>query len=419
MSTKKDCAQKNYEKLLMRHKSLQKKYIRNTKSLRKQKRFLRQVIDLNPNFIFAKDREGKFTLVNQAVADAYGTTPPLLIGKTDADFNPDIKEVQHFKNDDLKVMDTLNDLVIPEEVLTDAQGNSRILKTIKRPIIDANGIANQVLGVATDITKSKQMEIELKSHRERLEQMVEERTKALSLSQEKLRKAERMAAIGALAAGIAHEINNPIGAILLSVENTLDEIKEIENLVEIKTIFNELAEKVSKNANRCSSIVRGVLMFAQSQSNSERWLNQINPLVLQACELVNQIFPSNRKSLHLDLQSDLPPANINPLEIEQIVINLIKNSIESADRLVNVFVRTKYSANKKIIIEVEDDGSGMNEETQRTVFEPFFTTRNSLGGSGLGLSIVKDLVNKHQGDISLKSKIGEGSTFSVLLPLDN
>lgn len=406
------------EKLLKRYKSLQKKYIRNTKSLRRQKRFLRQVIDLNPNLIFAKDREGRFTLVNQAVANAYGTSPQQLIGKTDADFNNNIDQVEHFKNDDLKVMDSLQDLIIAEEILTDASNNKRILSTIKRPIIDDSGQANQVLGVATDITISKQLEHELNQHRDQLKQKVSERTIALTQSQEKLRKAERMAAIGALAAGIAHEINNPIGAILLSTENALDDIKQANDPAELKEIFNSLSEKICKNVNRCSSIVRGVLMFAQSQSTSERWLNQINPIVQQACELVNQIFPEEKKQISLELEPNLPLTNINPLEIEQVVINLVKNSIESAERLVNVHIRTSSESDKHIAIEIEDDGAGINEEIQQIIFEPFFTTRNNLGGSGLGLSIVKDLIDKHRGKISVQSKLGAGSKFSILLPIN-
>ncbi|MGH8103866.1 MAG: PAS domain S-box protein [bacterium] len=126
-----------------------------------QSAFLRQVIDLNPNFIFAKDREGHFTLVNQAVADAYGTTVENLLGKTDADFNPNPDEVAHFRRDDLEVMDTRREKIIPLEQITDAAGIVRWLQTIKRPIISPDGSAGQVLGVTTDITDRKRVEEEL------------------------------------------------------------------------------------------------------------------------------------------------------------------------------------------------------------------------------------------------------------------
>jgi PAS domain S-box-containing protein len=117
--------------------------------------FLRQVIDINPNLVFVKDREGRFTLANKAVGDLYGTTVENLIGKTDAAFNANHDEVEHFRRVDLKVMDTLQEHVISEERITDAAGQVRWLQTVKRPIEGLDGRVNHVLGVATDITERK------------------------------------------------------------------------------------------------------------------------------------------------------------------------------------------------------------------------------------------------------------------------
>ena len=138
-----------------------------------QRSFLRQVIDLNPSFVFAKDEEGHFTLVNQALADAYGTSVERLLGKTDADFNPSKKEVELFRRDELEVMHTLKEKFIPEEVITDAAGKVRWLQTIKRPILSVDGTANQVLGIATDITARKEAERALRQSEERFRQIAE------------------------------------------------------------------------------------------------------------------------------------------------------------------------------------------------------------------------------------------------------
>ena len=137
------------------------------KELDSQRAFFKQVIDINPNLIFAKDRDGRFTLANKALADAYGTTVENLLGATDADFNRNMIEVERFRRDDLETMDTLQDKFIPEEVITDALGRQRWLQTVKRPIIDENDRANQVLVVATDITERKMAENDLRESEER------------------------------------------------------------------------------------------------------------------------------------------------------------------------------------------------------------------------------------------------------------
>lgn len=128
---------------------------RHEHELDRQRAYLRQVIDIIPHLIFAKDRAGRFTLVNRATAETYGTTVEELIGKTDADFNPNVEEIAHFRRDDLAVMDSRHERLIPEEIVTDARGSARWFRTIKRPIVAADGQADQVLGVGTDITEQR------------------------------------------------------------------------------------------------------------------------------------------------------------------------------------------------------------------------------------------------------------------------
>ena len=143
--------------------------------LRRSHAFLRQVIDADPNFIFAKDREGRFTMANKAVADCYGTTVENLIGQSDADFNPNWEEVEFSRQTDLQVMNSSQECFIAEEKITDWSGKTRWLQTVKRPIIDTHEQTLMVLGAATDITERRQMEGMLLQREQDLSAALQER----------------------------------------------------------------------------------------------------------------------------------------------------------------------------------------------------------------------------------------------------
>ena len=146
------------------------------RALEEQQSFLRQVIDINPNFIYVRDREGRFVLINRAMAEVYGTTVDDLVGKTDADFNPDLGESERFLIEDRQVMDSLQEKIIPEEIVAGMAGDDRWFQTIKRPLVDGDGVARRVLGVSTDVTVRKRLELAMQASLERRGRQVQTST---------------------------------------------------------------------------------------------------------------------------------------------------------------------------------------------------------------------------------------------------
>ena len=202
--------------------------------------FLRQVIDVDPNLIFAKDAEGRFTLVNQAVADAFGTTVENIIGKTDADFNPNAAEVAHFRHRDEQVMQTQRELLIPEEMLTTATGKVLWLQTVKRPLLDERGVATQILGSATDITERKRAEFELAAQRNELAHLA------------------RVAMLGELSGSLAHELNQPLTAILANARAAQRFLaQENPDLKEV----HEILQDIVNDDKRAGEVISGLRLL--------------------------------------------------------------------------------------------------------------------------------------------------------------
>jgi PAS domain S-box-containing protein len=364
-----------------------------------QQRFLRQIIDLNPGFIFAKDREGRFTLVNKAVADAYGTTVEDLIGKTDADFNPSAEEVAHFRRDDLEVMNTLQEKFIPEEVITDASGKVRYVQTIKRPIVGPDGIANQVLGVSTDITARKGVE-------------------------EQLAQAQKMEAIGRLAGGVAHDFNNLLTVILGSSEILLARLGAAHPL-------HATADEIRKAAERAAMLTGQLLAFSRKQLLQPRVLD-LNQVIADSVRMLRHLIGED---IEIVTRLEAGRANVraDPIQITQVILNLATNARDAmpAGGRLTLWTRDATLASDDdasppgvapgdyVAIAVTDTGGGIAPELIPHLFEPFFTTKPPGQGTGLGLATSYGIVQQSGGAITLTSEVGRGTTFVVYVPVVN
>ena len=229
-------------------------------------------------------------------------------------------------------------------------------------------------------------------------------------AEQKIRESERLVAVGTLAAGIAHEINNPVGSVLASAQYALMVMKDDDGPQKVE----EALQNIVSEARRCGQIVKSVLKFAREET-TERWPEDLNALVGQAADHSMEMARRYGAELTLDLAPSLPEVLVNPTEIEQLLANLVRNALQSGGFGIRVVIRTEDQEDR-VVLSVVDDGPGMPPEVREQIFDPFFTTREASGGTGLGLSMVHGIVSGHGGKISVHSEPGEGTEVTIELP---
>jgi two-component system, sensor histidine kinase and response regulator len=301
--------------------------------LREQQQFLRQVIDTDPSLIFVKDWDGRFTLVNKAMADVYGTTPEELVGKSDADFNANKEEVKYFLQADREVMKTLQTRYIPEESITDTDtGEVRWLQTIKVPLVSLTGESRRVLGVATDITERKLIYEELLEAKEQAE--AANRTKSDFL------------------ANMSHEIRTPMNGVIGMTGLLLDTELSEEQL--------EYAETIRASGENLLTIINDILDFSKIEAGMLE-LEIIDFDLRNTVEEALELFAEQGHAKGLELANlivyDLPEAlRGDPGRLTQVLTNLVSNAI-------------KFTEEGEVVVRVE-----LSEETDDTSVVRFSVT---------------------------------------------
>jgi signal transduction histidine kinase len=231
-----------------------------------------------------------------------------------------------------------------------------------------------------------------------------------SKRQEELLAAERLRATGRLASEVAHELNTPLGGILmyshLLMEDVAEDDPRRENIV-----------KINKLAHRCKIIVQGLLDFAHQEIRQSRPV-QINRILRNVIGFLEDHVLLRNISIEADLVPDLPRVAGDENKLEQVFINLIINAAQSMNGSGTLTLRTEFAVDtSRVRIECSDTGCGIHEEDLSRIFEPFFTTKEKGKGIGLGLSICHGIVEQHGGTISAESSRGHGSTFTTFLPV--
>jgi PAS domain S-box-containing protein len=229
-------------------------------------------------------------------------------------------------------------------------------------------------------------------------------------TEQRIQQTEKLVAVGQLAAGVAHEINNPLGVILCHT----DILKE--NNEDNEETYNDIST-IERHAENCKRIVADLLDFSRSgNSRTERQLGSVNDAIESVLSMVGQQFKKNQITLNCDLDTPIPDCLMDSRRIQQVLVNLIMNSVHAVGNKGNIAINTRAD-NKHIFIEIDDDGPGIDKELLDKIFDPFFSTKEPGQGTGLGLSVSYGIVHEHDGEIRVQSNPGQGTLFTVILPI--
>ncbi|MGB9721049.1 MAG: sensor histidine kinase [bacterium] len=241
-----------------------------------------------------------------------------------------------------------------------------------------------------------------------LEQKVQEKTSELERTRDQLVQSEKLSAIGKLAAGIAHEINNPLTSILINSHL-------IKEKLDTGSMLAEKIEMVIEETKRCAKIVSGLLEFSR-QTTPEKKIVSINEIIEKTLLLFESIFLANNIKLEVTLDKQLPSIMADESKIKQVLTNILLNAMDAMQGGGYIKIRSGLSADGKFIeIEIEDNGVGIPKENLDRIFDPFFTTKKSKG-TGLGLSISYGIVQQHNGSIEVNSEVNKGTKVKIKLP---
>lgn len=244
-----------------------------------------------------------------------------------------------------------------------------------------------------------------------LKEELERKNKTLVEMQEILIRRERMSSMGQLSASIAHEVNNPLGGILIFASMLLENETDPDKKESLKRIVDETI--------RCKDILRGLLDFSRKEEAKMELIYPFHPLE-NALSLVENMALFHNIDVYKEININTPKIKGNEKELQQAFLNVIINAAESMQNGGKLYLRTYKSEDKKFaVVEIEDTGHGIKKEHIDKIFEPFFSTKETGKGTGLGLSITYGIIQRHNGEIEVDSKVGIGTKFKIKFPIND
>ena len=389
------------------------------------RRLLQQVIDTVPAVINVKDPDLRYVLMNRYMAGIFGIEPQDALGHTTSELMSRYGAGKTDENDQ-RVLKLKRELGFYEEEYQDSAGNMRQWIVNKLPLLDVDGEIEHIVTVALDIGERKRGEQEMRKAKEAAETAL----RNLRDTQASLIEAEKLAALGRMVAGVAHEVNNPIG-ISLTVASALERKAGLfagevargdlrkSSLNDFLATSRDASSQLVANLNRAAELIQSFKQVAADRNYSDMRSFDLGDLTEQ---VVMSLRPSLRKhnlTLTVDCQPNLM-MNSYPGPYGQVLTNLFLNAVSHAfpnggPGAIDIQARTSGIDNVEVVF--SDNGCGMSLDVRRRAFDPFFTTRRDQGGTGLGLHIVYNIVtNRLGGRLDLQSEPGGGTRVQMILP---
>ena len=356
-------------------------------------------MDSAPDAFILFDSELNLVETNKAALEMLpaGIKKEDVIGKNILDISPGLKETGRYDRY-LKVIKTGEPLFIEDVVPVARFVGDRHLAVKVFKVGDGLGM------ITTDITERVRAEEALKEYSERLEEMVEERTRKLQDAQERLVRRERLAVLGQLAGGVGHELRNPLGVI----SNAVYYLKTV--LTDADETTREFLDIISAEVRNSSKIISDLLDFSRTRM-PDREEVAVSELVAQ---VLKKRPPPEEVEVITEFAPDLPPVFVDPRQMGQVLGNLVTNAYQAMKEGGKLTISAQAEEGQ-VSISVGDTGCGISPENMAKLFEPLFTTKSR--GIGLGLAVSRSLVEANGGSIEVESEVGKGSTFTVRLPV--
>jgi PAS domain S-box-containing protein len=377
--------------------------------LRKSEERYRRVLEDQTEVICRFREDGTFTFVNEVYCRFFAKQPQELIGKK---WQPLIvAEDMPLIEAKLRSLSPSNPVVLVENRVYSGDKQVRWMQFVNRGFFGTKGRLIEIQSVGRDITKNKELESQLF-------------------------QAQKMESLGILVAGLSHEINNPVNTIMVNAplfrkvwEDLLPILHECAERDPCRKYggltadflaenMGQLISDVDRASDRISRIIQGLKDFARKTGQDEPKLVSLDDCAANALRLVESTARKSGITLSFEAMKDLPAIKGDPMHIEQIILNLLLNAVQAITHdhgEISVITGIRKDR-RRVFISVADNGNGIDPGTKNKVFDPFFTTRQTEGGTGLGLAVTHNLVEAHGGEIRYESVKGRGTTFTVMFP---